>query len=73
MDETFTDAIPHNDLDPLRRIPPGSPVEVRNHLNNRWVGGFDIESVTAFGYEVRRHSDGRLLPAVLPKDDVRFA
>jgi hypothetical protein len=54
----------------------GHQVEVRTHFDGRWVGGFDVEEVSA-GVSpveevwVRRHSDGVRLPVPFPLADVR--
>ena len=52
-------------------LEPGRPVEVRNRLDGRWSGGFEIQAVTADGYRLRRLSDGSVLPVALSPEDVR--
>jgi hypothetical protein len=53
-------------------------IEVRSRFGNRWVDGFAIHEVVlgddgAVGYRLRRATDGFVLPAVFPEDDVRAA
>jgi hypothetical protein len=49
------------------------PVEVRIRFDGRWVGGFSLVERGPSGCRVRRLSDGCVLPAELPVDDVRPA
>ena len=53
------------------RLRPGDPVEVFSAFNRSWVGGFSIADVVPGGYQVRRHSDGGLLPAPTSPTDLR--
>lgn len=53
-------------------------IEVRSRFGNRWVDGFAIHEVVlgddgGVGYRLRRVTDGFVLPAVFPEDDVRAA
>ncbi|MFM7270917.1 MAG: hypothetical protein ACKO2C_04705 [Actinomycetes bacterium] len=53
-------------------------IEVRSRFGNRWVDGFAIHEVVlggdaSVGYRLRRVTDGFVLPAVFPEDDVRAA
>lgn len=56
---------------PLAPLDPGAAVEVRNHFDGRWAKGFEITSSTDEGYQVRRVSDGRVLPTVFDGKDIR--
>ena len=49
---------------------PGTPVLVRNSLN-LWSPGFQIETWRGDRCQVRRNSDGALLPRSFPTSDVR--
>lgn len=53
----------------------GTPTEVRNRFDGRWAPGFRIEEIEDHQGEVvvrvRRLSDGYLVPAWLPAEDVR--
>jgi hypothetical protein len=50
----------------------GVPVEVRRRYDGGWSLGFEIAEQTApGGYLVRRLSDGVVLPAEFPPEDVR--
>ena len=49
------------------------PVEVRNRLDGRWVGGFQIAEECPGGHRGRRLSDGAVLPQAFPTHDVRVA
>jgi hypothetical protein len=49
----------------------GDPVEVLVRFTNRWARGFSLAEVRPDGVGVRRHSDGRVLPAPFPPSEVR--
>lgn len=59
-------------------VPRGCAVAVRSTLDGHWSTGFDISetvegvegSTVVTGYILQRHSDGEVLPAVFPMDDV---
>ena len=51
----------------------GDPVEVFSAFNRTWVRGFTVADVVPGGYQIRRSSDGGLLPAPTSPDDVRAA
>jgi len=50
---------------------PGARVEVRNRFDGSWSAGFAVEFATGAGCQVRRLSDGSLLPLVFPHHEVR--
>ena len=52
-------------------LPPGTRVEVRNGFDGSWSNGFEVEARGPAGYEVRRLSDGEVLPRVFDGDVVR--
>jgi hypothetical protein len=56
---------------PLAPLDPGAEVEVRNRFDGRWAKGFEITRTTSQGYQVRRVSDGRVLPTVFDGRDIR--
>jgi len=49
----------------------GTRVEIVNRFEQDWSRGFEVSEVVADGYRIRRLSDGAVLPAVFPGDDVR--
>ena len=56
-------------------LPPvGTPVEVLQHYNERWAGGFEVARIDLTGAEpavaLRRRSDGSILPATFHPRDV---
>ncbi len=51
----------------------GSVVEVRSRFDRRWTRGFSVAAVASDAYQLRRDSDGTVLPAWFPTDDVRAA
>lgn len=53
---------------PLRH---GDPVLVRNRFEDRWVHGFSVAASGTDGYQLRRASDGAILPAWFPASMVR--
>jgi len=55
---------------------PGTRVEVRSRFDRRWARGFEVDTVVGDPagpdrYQVRRRSDGSVLPAEFVADDVR--
>jgi hypothetical protein len=52
-------------------LAPGAEVEVRTHYRANWARGFEIASVDGDRVQLRRRSDGSLLPASLDRADVR--
>jgi hypothetical protein len=58
-------------IDRSEVISDGVAVEIRNRFENRWVHGFSIECSRPGEYQVRRHSDGHVLPAWFPADMLR--
>ena len=60
------------------RLPAvGTSVEVLQHYNERWAGGFEVARIDVTGDEpavaLRRRSDGSILPATFHPRDVRRA
>ena len=49
----------------------GTRVEVRSTFDGSWLRGFEVVAVDDQGYELRRLSDGEVLPTRFPADDVR--
>lgn len=59
---------------PATRRPPlraGDPVQVRNRFEDRWIEGFSVAECSGQGYQLRRASDGAILPAWFPAAMVR--
>ena len=52
-------------------LPQGTRVEVRNGFDGSWSKGFEVEGPGPGGYELRRLSDGEVLPRVFEEDAVR--
>jgi len=52
-------------------IPVGVRVELLNRFEQRWVRGFAIASCGAGEFQLRRLSDGHVLPAWFPATSVR--
>ena len=56
---------------------PGTRVELRSRFDRRWARGFEVDAVVAEApggpsqYQVRRRSDGSVLPALFVDDEVR--
>jgi len=51
----------------------GMRVEVATHFTGRWVGGFEVAALHARGCQVRRLTDGRVLPIDFDYVEVRPA
>lgn len=54
-------------------IRSGASVEVLCRFDGRWTAGFTVVDVSDAGYRLRRRSDGSVLPAWFPHDQVRPA
>lgn len=54
-----------------RPLRAGDPVLVRNRFEDRWVHGFSVAVRGDAGYQLRRASDGAILPAWFPPGMVR--
>jgi hypothetical protein len=59
----------------MLRVKPGTRVEVRGRFESRWSRGFEVVNCEdAQGdtrYQVRRRSDGSILPVLFTEDDLR--
>lgn len=53
------------------RLHTGDLVEVRNRFEDRWIHGFSVAASCVEGYQLRRASDGAVLPAWFPPTMVR--
>jgi len=49
----------------------GDKVEVRRRFDAAWARGFEVVDVTDRGVQIRRLSDGEVLPAYFPVEEVR--
>ena len=49
----------------------GDRVQLKVAFNDSWSSGFEIAEVVDGGFEVRRCSDGRILPTPTGADDIR--
>jgi hypothetical protein len=54
-----------------RTLHPGTRVEVRSGFDASWTDGFEIAGLAEWGYQIRRLSDGEVLPHEFDPDDVR--
>ena len=50
------------DRRPIRRLGPGTRVEVLSGYGTSWARGFEVANVEEGEYRVRRVSDGHVLP-----------
>jgi hypothetical protein len=50
---------------------PGTKVEVRTGFDRSWARGFEVLTAADGGYQLRRLSDGRVLPTTFEVADVR--
>ena len=50
----------------------GESVEVRNHYDGSWSGGFQVEASHPEGYSLLRLSDRTVLPRVFTHADIRL-
>jgi hypothetical protein len=59
----------------MKRVRPGTRVEVRGRFESRWSRGFEIADREGDPqqprYRVRRRSDGAILPVTFSEDDLR--
>ncbi len=59
----------------MKRVRPGTRVEVRSRFESKWSRGFEIADCDEHGdqarYKVRRRSDGSILPVTFSADDLR--
>ena len=53
-------------------LPSGVRVEVRNHFDGSWCGGFEVDALRHDGYSLRRLSDRSVLPRVFTPCDIRL-
>ena len=57
---------------PLEELAPGTRIDVRTRYIGSWSHGFEVaEHVRGDGYNVRRVSDGSILPEPLSSDEIR--
>ena len=64
----LTDAV---DLRQPVALVEGTPVEVRSRFDARWLRGFAVAVVGPEAYQLRRLSDGAVLPAWFPASEIR--
>jgi len=50
---------------------PGTRVQVANRFTAHWCGGFEVADVVDGSYRLRRRSDGIVLPATFPSEQLR--
>jgi len=49
----------------------GDQVEVHTSFDDTWAPGFEVVEIVPEGYQVRRTSDGALLPSYTSAEDLR--
>ena len=54
-----------------RALEPGTRVEVRIGFDRSWADGFEVVAATNVGYQVRRRTDGQVLPTAFNEDAIR--
>lgn len=54
-----------------RPLAVGTRVEVRRRYDQRWTRGFEVAGVDGEGYQVKRLSDGTVLPITFARGDLR--
>ena len=52
-------------------IEEGTRVEVWNRFHRDWSRQFEVAHHTSEGYQLRRLSDGQVLPETFPREGVR--
>jgi len=57
----------------LSNIRVGTSVEVRSRFEQTWLDGYTVESISDGGLELKRESDGFVLPSLFGPDEVRKA
>ena len=59
----------------MRRVKPGTRIEVRARFDQAWARGFEVAEEVPAGdgwqYRVRRRSDGSVLPVLFGGHEVR--
>lgn len=59
----------------MRRVKPGTRIEVRARFDQAWARGFEVAEQVPAGdgwqYRVRRRSDGSVLPVLFGDHEVR--
>lgn len=58
-------------IDLTNDIGTGTDVEVHCRFDQQWTRGFTVVDVTDEGYRLRRRSDGSVLPAWFPREQLR--
>lgn len=66
-----TDLRSRGGIDLTSHIGEGTTVEVQSRFDDRWTRGFTVVDVTDEGYRLRRQSDGSVLPAWFPREQLR--
>ena len=64
-------ALPERNAPERVSLPVGTSVEVRSRFDQRWARGFSVAAVATDAYQLRRVSDGSVLPAWFPRDEIR--
>jgi len=70
---SIVDVRPPQQLPRGPRHAVGTKVTVRNRYLGTWCEGFEVVSLEAHGYRIKRDSDGALITQLIAIDDVREA
>ncbi len=60
-----------SDRDVIPLMGAGTTVEVHCRFDDRWTTGFTVVEAAEAGYRLRRTSDGAVLPAWFPPEQIR--
>ena len=82
MTSTLTDSVTESVTEPATTpslaprpraaaLRPGTHVEVKRRFDDAWARGFQIHAAHDDGYQLRRLSDGAILPVAFPASDIR--
>ena len=53
------------------RLPVGTKVEVKRRFDQHWARGFEVAAHLGDAYQLRRLSDGEVLPVAFEADSLR--
>jgi len=71
LTDPLTDPLPEPTPTRTPTLRPGTHVEVRRRFDDAWARGFQVQAVHTDGYQLRRLTDGAILPVAFPASDVR--
>jgi hypothetical protein len=68
---TITTSEPTPATMPTELLPIGTKVEVRRRFDQHWARGFEVAGHEGERYQLRRLSDGEVLPVAFDQDSLR--